>query len=374
MKNPADIELVIHTAFADTSPANISPTKHSNLFLSSEFLSALERSESVSEAKGWLPFHLQTEQLLIPAYLKNHSWGEYVFDQTWANSYAHYGYEYYPKLLAAIPFTPVPCSKIIGEQNHSTAFEVMTAVCKQQQLASWHMLFCPEQTERSENVVERLGVQFHWFNQEFGDFQDFLSTFTSRKRKNTKKERQSIGEQNIEILRVLGSDVSQQQLDFFYLCYQLTYLKRSHQPHLSQGFFEEVIKSMGNNMLFVFAQQHQDNGEVELLASALFFFDEQTLYGRYWGAIKDIPNLHFELCYYQGIEFAIQNNLRCFNPGTQGEHKIQRGFAPVFTHSYHWLAEPAFRSAISNFCAEEKLHMQSYFDACQSSLPFKDAK
>lgn len=340
-------------------------------FLHPAFFQALEASASVSEQKGWLPLHLQAEELLIPAYLKNHSWGEYVFDQTWANTYEHYGYTYYPKLLAAIPFTPVPSAKIIGKQDYPLAFDIMTSVCEQQQLASWHMLFCPQQATVADNIVERLGVQFHWFNQAFGDFQDFLSTFSSRKRKNTKKERQSIIHQNIEVFRVLGSEISQQQLDFFYVCYQLTYLKRNHQPHLSNAFFEHIVKVMGDKMLFIFAQQHQEGNAPELIASALFFFDEHTLYGRYWGATKDIPNLHFELCYYQGIDFAIQEKLQCVNPGTQGEHKIQRGFQPVFTHSYHWLAEPAFRPAIKNFCAEEKLHMQRYFAACKTALPFK---
>lgn len=362
-------DIFVHDSFP--APSKIDSPHSIPIFQRHAFLQALEDSQSVSEAQGWLPYHLQQQELLIPAYLKKHSWGEYVFDQTWANTYEHYGYPYYPKLLAATPFTPVPAHKIIGSQNYTRAFNVMTAVCEQQQLPSWHMLFCPQQSVLSENVVERLGVQFHWFNQEFGDFQDFLSTFNSRKRKNTKKERQSVIAQDIEIYQVLGSEVSKQQLAFFYLCYQLTYLKRGHQPHLSDAFFQQITRSMGQNMLFVFAEQHANESDPELIASALFFFDKHTLYGRYWGATKDIPNLHFELCYYQGIEFAIKNELRCVNPGTQGEHKIQRGFQPTFTYSYHWLAEPMFRAPIENFCAEEQEYMQRYFEECKKGLPFR---
>ena len=209
-------------------------------------------------------------------------------------------------------------------------------------------------------------MQFHWFNRDYKTFDDFLNTFTSRKRKNTRKERLSMLEQGIKIRQLKSNEITLQDLEFFYLTYQLTYLKRGHQPHLNYEFFKQIVANMTDNVLLIIASDQQED-----VACALFFYDDAQLYGRYWGATKQYNNLHFELCYYRGIEFCIQHKLKTFNPGTQGEHKIQRGFEPVLTHSYHWIKHPAFKPVIKDFCLQEQKHMLTYQQQCQQLLPFK---
>jgi predicted N-acyltransferase len=223
-----------------------------------------------------------------------------------------------------------------------------------------------KQSLRVNNVFHRNTVQFHWFNRQYHSFNEFLSTFTARKRKNVNKERLSISQQNIKVRRILGKDITSDELSFFYLTYQLTYLKRGHSPHLTADFFARALKSLANNILLVIASVDDCD-----IACAWFFFDDQQLYGRYWGCTQAHNNLHFELCYYQGIEFCIEQKLQTFNPGAQGEHKIQRGFEPVLTHSYHWIKHLGFRAAIQQFCLQERQQMQRYLIHCQQFLPFK---
>jgi predicted N-acyltransferase len=346
----------------------------SNPFLSYEFLNALEQSDSASLSRGWQPHHLtltQDDELtaVLPLYLKSHSWGEYVFDWDWAQAYERNGLEYYPKLVSTIPFTPVSSDKLISPSIElESVFQPLIDYCSEHNIASWHVLYSDEITALPENVYERNTVQFHWFNKGYESFDDYLATFASRKRKNTRKERESITKQGITVRRVTGKNITKQELDFFYLTYQLTYLKRQHTPHLTFEFFEQIVETMPDNMLLVIAS-HKD----EDIACALFFHDETHLYGRYWGSSGSFHNLHFELCYYQGIEFCIEQKLTCFNPGTQGEHKIQRGFEPVLTHSYHWVKQPEFMPAIRDFCTREQEHMRNYMNHCRTSLPFKAA-
>jgi len=343
-------------------------------FLQYDFFNVLESSESVSAKQGWQAHHftVTTENELsaiMPMYLKSHSWGEYVFDWDWADAFQRNGIDYYPKLVATIPFTPVTSTKLLSSTLHMhELFSPLIEHCQQANINSWHILYCDEiQVSLPEDVYERNTVQFHWFNRDFKTFDDFLNTFTSRKRKNTRKERLSIVKQGIEIRQLKGKEITSKDLDFFYLTYQLTYLKRGHQPHLSHAFFRKIVTQMNNNVLLIIASD-----EFEDIACALFFYDDTQLYGRYWGCTKPCNNLHFELCYYLGIEFCIQNKLKCFNPGTQGEHKIQRGFEPVLTHSYHWIKHPAFKAAIKDFCLQEQRHMLTYQQQCQQMLPFKN--
>jgi len=342
-------------------------------FLQHDFFSALEKSQSVSPKQGWQPHHLivTTESeitALMPMYLKSHSWGEYVFDWDWADAFNRHGIEYYPKLVATLPFTPVTSEKLLSsELNMNDIFEPLITHCQQENINSWHILYCPElKTSLPEDVYQRHTVQFHWFNRDYKSFDDFINTFTSRKRKNTRKERQSIIKQGITIRQLQNNEISQQDLEFFYLTYQLTYLKRGHQPHLSFDFFKQIVASKSNNVLLIIASDEQED-----IACALFFYDYTQLYGRYWGCIKQVNNLHFELCYYKGIEFCIRNELTSFNPGTQGEHKIQRGFEPVLTHSYHWVKHPSFKAPIKDFCQQEQEHMLMYQEQCRKMLPFK---
>ena len=356
------------------------------------FFKALEASQSVSTARGWQPHHMVIENDgvidgIMPLYLKQHSWGEYVFDWDWARAFEDNNIAYYPKLVGTIPFTPLTSHKLFANNPSSTKLSLaellpsLISHCQQHEINSWHILFCPEiesdskQTENGqsvsmaklpEDVYQRHTVQFHWFNRGYACFDDFLATFTSRKRKNTRKERASIKQQGITIRQLQGQDITAQDVDFFYLTYQLTYLKKGHQPHLNFDFFRQIFKNLADNILLIIAS-HEDND----VACALFFYDDTHLYGRYWGCQESFKNLHFELCYYQGIAFCIEQNLQCFNPGTQGEHKIQRGFEPILTHSYHWVKDAAFQDAIREFCQRECEHMQSYQQQCRQALPFK---
>lgn len=337
------------------------------------FACNLERSQSVSIEQGWQPHHLVVcdqnhVSAIMPMYLKSHSWGEYVFDWSWADAYQEHNLNYYPKLVATCPFTPIESTKLFS--NHIDIVELLNSLsdhCLQNDINSWHLLFTEQITKPlPNNIYERNTVQFHWFNRNYETFNDFLNTFTSRKRKNTLKERKSVTQQGLTIRQLTGDEITTDDLKSFYLTYQLTYLKRGHQPHLSYSFFELCLENMASNILLIIA----NNGE-EDIASALFFFDDQQLFGRYWGSTKPYKNLHFELCYYRGIEFCIENKLKRFNPGTQGEHKIQRGFKPVLTYSYHWIKHIPFRLAVENFCKQEQQHMLMYQQRCSNLLPFK---
>ena len=342
-------------------------------FLRYDFFNALEKSNSASAKQGWQAHHLVATNInevtaVMPMYLKSHSWGEYVFDWDWADAFKRNDIDYYPKLVATIPFTPVSSDKLLASQLQvHELFAPLIEHCQQENINSWHILYCDEiKTALPEDVYQRNTVQFHWFNRDYETFDDFLNTFTSRKRKNTRKERLSIIEQEIDIRQLKNNEITQQDLEFFYLTYQLTYLKRGHQPHLSYEFFKQIVADMSDNILLIIASHEQED-----IACALFFYDDSQLYGRYWGCTKHYNNLHFELCYYLGIEFCIQNKLQSFNPGTQGEHKIQRGFEPVLTYSYHWVKHAPFRMAIKNFCQQEQQHMLTYQEQCQQVLPFR---
>ena len=342
-------------------------------FLGYDFVNALEKSQSVCSQQGWQPHHLVATAdsnvlAIMPLYLKSHSWGEYVFDWDWADAFKHYNIDYYPKLVATIPFTPVNSNKLLSSDlDLCHMFEPLIQHCEQQNINSWHLLYCDEiKTPLPEDVYQRNTVQFHWFNRNYQSIDDFFNTFTSRKRRSTRQERLSIFQQGITIRRLTKHEITDKDLDFFYLTYQLTYLKRGHQPHLTAAFFKEIVNDDECNILLLVA-----SNELEDIACALFFYDDEQLYGRYWGCTEYYNNLHFELCYYQGIEFCIENNLTSFNPGTQGEHKIQRGFEPILTYSYHWIKHPAFKDAIKDFCLQEQDHMRTYQAQCAQLLPFK---
>ena len=338
------------------------------------FFQCLETSGSVANSQGWQPHHLQLRSndeneinAILPMYVKSHSWGEYVFDCTWAEAYQKHNIPYYPKLVATTPFTPVTTNKLLSNDITLTdVFELLTHHCQHQPLNSWHLLYCPPARQETNDVYQRNTVQFNWLNYNYRDFDDFLSGFTARKRKNTRKERLSIAQQNILIRRVMGKDISEKELTFFYLTYQLTYLKRGHTPHLSFAFFKLMVTKLPEHILLIIATCSGED-----IACAWFFFDETNLYGRYWGCTQSYNNLHFELCYYQGIEFCIENNLSLFHPGTQGEHKISRGFEPKLITSYHWIKHPGFKPAIKAFCQQEQQQMHNYQAQCQQLLPFK---
>jgi len=342
-------------------------------------LAALEDSKSCSRETGWQPYHasLWEDDLLIaamPLYLKNHSYGEYVFDWAWADAYQRNNREYYPKLITCIPFTPASGPRILSAKPLEQVLPIFVEAIQGEALrlgcSSWHCLFPHSDvhnllTERS--ISARLGSQFHWFNRDYENFDDFLSTFTSRKRKNLRKERQKVAAQGITLEVKTGDTVSADEWLLFYQLYHRTYFKRSgRQGYLSEAFFELLAENMPEQLVMVIAS-HDDRK----VAAALCFRDSDTLYGRYWGCSEEFDFLHFETCYYQGIEFAIREGLQRFDPGAQGEHKIQRGFEPVQTFSNHWIVAEDFRAAVGGFLIREREGVLGYIADAEGYLPFK---
>lgn len=359
-----------------------------NPFLRFEFLAALEDSQCVgSTNNGWLPHYALLEDqnrllAIAPIFQKMHSYGEYVFDWSWADAYQRHGLRYYPKLVWAIPFTPSTGPRIISKaQPQQQALfvqqiaQALTHHCQHQHFSSWHCLF-PElntqqaisHTPTSLPIMARTSCQFHWFNEGYQDFAHYLDKFTSRKRKNIKKERARLKSMNVQLLTKVAEQITATDLEFFYNCYQLTYAKRNSRGYLTLEFFELILKTMPEQLVLVQAQQ-----EGTSLASALYFKDSNNLYGRYWGCLEEFDSLHFECCYYQGIEYCIEHNIGHFDPGTQGEHKISRGFEPTICYSQHWIAHPQFSQAINDFLLAEKSDVQNYMTQVTSNLPFKTA-
>lgn len=351
-------------------------------FVQHEYLQLLETSHSACTDTGWQPFHLlirdHQKQLLaaLPLYIKTHSYGEYVFDWSWADAYRRYGFQYYPKLLSAIPFTPVTGARLLckSEEQRIALWPLVAAhleqQCTQLGLSSFHLLFPSNKLKQASgdaSWLARQSVQFQWFNRDYRCFEDFTNTFTSRKRKNLKKERNKIIDQGIAVERLSKAQLTTEYMDEFYQFYKQTYLKRSgHEGYLSQAFFTGLLVHLPQNIMLVRAVKNDT-----AIAGALYFYDETGLYGRYWGSIEEIDALHFECCYYQGIEFCIEHKLPLFNPGTQGEHKIQRGFEPIICHSQHWIVDTQFREAIARFTQQETEHVQHYQKEAATLLPFK---
>jgi len=349
-------------------------------FLRHEFLSALEQSGSVSEQTGWEPAHLLVTDenelvAFMPLYLKRHSWGEYVFDHQWAQAYQQQGIDYYPKWLTAIPLTPCQGERIVFAEavNPVEVMQLLLDFIKQRSdqlgISSWHCLFPVEQQAellRSLGLSLREGVQFHWFNRGYGDFNDFLQTLNAGKRKMLKRERRRVSEQGVSLLRIAGPDVSEVQWRAFFQFYTMTYLKRGSQPYLNPAFFQQIAATMGEQLLLVLAVK-DDN----YIAAALSFVGADTLYGRYWGCHEEYNSLHFEVCYYQGLDYCIEHGLKRFDSGAQGEHKIARGFEPITTYSAHWIKDARFAKAIDHFLGREQQAMRLYKQDAASYLPFK---
>lgn len=355
-------------------------------FLRFEFLALLEDSQCIgSPNSGWLPHYAllerQNEILAIaPVFQKLHSYGEYVFDWGWADAYQRHGLKYYPKLVWAIPFTPSTGPRIIsqGKPEQQVLYQqliaqALTEFCQHHHFSGWHCLF-PQQsgnkaiaeTPSQLTIMSRTSCQFHWFNESFKDFSHYLEKFTSRKRKNIKKERSRLRDNGFHFLTKTANEITSTDIETFYHCYQLTYAKRNMKGYLSLEFFQLILQSMPEQLMLI--QAHQADTP---LASALYFKDSDNLYGRYWGCLEEFDSLHFECCYYQGIEYCIKNDLSHFDPGTQGEHKISRGFEPTLCHSQHWIAHPQFSQAIKDFLLEDRLEIENYMTQAISHLPFK---
>ncbi len=356
--------------------------KNNNLqpFQQLAFWRALE-THAANASSGWAISHLiikDNDQIVgfMPLFIKTHQRGEYVFDHAWADAYARYGLNYFPRLVSSIPFTPVVGERVLLLDGYDLAlvwpliFQQITELARQCRASSWHGLFIDSAlltiVSQDQRLAIRKNCQFLWSNKQYQQFDDFLLELTAKKRKNIKVERAKLGNQHIHCACLEGVDISEADWRIFYQCYVNTYLVRGQRPYLTLNFFVEIGKSMPDNLMLLMAY-HNDKA----IAAALFFKDDSRLYGRYWGALQHVDFLHFEVCYYQGIEYAIKHGLHYFDPGTQGEHKLIRGFAPIYTYSVHWLENPAFMDAIHTFCGEEKTHIEAYYQAALESMPFK---
>lgn len=359
-----------------------------NPFTRYAFLDALETSKCVGIESGWLPMHLlitQGEDLVavMPMYLKTHSYGEYVFDWAWAQAYERHQMDYYPKLVCAVPFTPI-CGTRIGFSDRLDSIQrqslvrqlgdYMAQLLDQIGGSSWHHLFHTKQEQQllaNAGYLTRLGTQFHWRNRGYANFDAFVGQMSSRKRKNILKERRQLQGRGLSFTFIEGQELRPSDLQHFYQCYRATYYKRSgHAGYLNLAFFTELVAAMGDVMRLLVVSQQNELGSVPV-AAALYFVSEDTLYGRYWGALVELDGLHFETCYYQGIEYAIANGLDNFDAGAQGEHKVLRGFEPIETYSAHEVLDDGFRVAIEDFTQQEKRQITSYMMQLRQALPYK---
>jgi predicted N-acyltransferase len=350
-------------------------------FLRHEFLALLESTGCTDRTSGWLPLHATLYRgdnliALMPLYLKSHSYGEYVFDWSWADAWRRHGLNYYPKLVTAVPFTPATGPRLClasGEERavvYPILLQAIRQMAQEQGASSWHVLFpepdASEALERAGTSI-RVASQFHWINRGYTCFDDFLAEFNSRKRKSLKRERRRVEEQGIEMRVIEGEQITAADWERFYFFYQMTYTKRSgHGGYLNREFFLGLGAAIGKQCVLVMAYQEQ-----QAVAGALYFRSADTLYGRYWGCEQELDCLHFETCYYQGIEYAIKHSLQRFDPGAQGEHKIQRGFTPIKTWSNHWIADPGFADAIADFSRREQQQIDNYISSASTYLPFK---
>jgi predicted N-acyltransferase len=310
----------------------------------------------------------------MPLYEKSHSWGEFVFDWSWAQAYQRAGLDYYPKLISAIPFTPAPSTRLLlsdGEDRQLVADLLSSAIqlADDTDCSSLHVLF-PDAEElpllRESGLQLRKDCQFHWHNQGYRNFEDFLAKFSSAKRKKVKRERRRVAEDGITFRWLHGEDADRALWKDVYQLIAVTFLRRGSMPYFDLEFFLEVSKRLPGSILLALAEK-QGN----LIAAAVFYESDNVLYGRYWGADAHYNSLHFETCYYQGIDYCIEKGLQVFEPGTQGEHKISRGFSPVSTWSAHWLAHPQFADAIEQYLDAEERHIDQYIDAVDSHSPYK---
>ena len=399
-------------------------------FMSFAFWQALAETGAIGERAGWLPIFILVHRVnddtkdaalqpvaVLPVFIKGHHRGEFVFDHSWAEAYARYGLDYYPRLVTSVPYTPITGQRLwlakgerLNEEIIKTAIAGVDDIAQQVGASSWHGLFVTpnlasmattsmptesdieralaaqergvESAPIEMPIFERQGCQFLWQNkdllndsQPFADFDAFLMTLKAKKRKTIRAERRKVAEQGIICQRKIGDAISDADWKAFYHCYVMTYAVRGQQPYLTIDFFMALAASMSEHIML--AQALDASGEI--IASSLFLYDtpnsgsvdnSATLYGRYWGALGEYDSLHFELCYYQGIEFAIEQGLASFDPGTQGEHKLVRGFIPTTTHSLHRIYDPRFVPAIGDFCARDRMHMAQYRKQAHEALPF----
>ena len=343
-------------------------------FIQYSFLKALENSGCVGRDLGWTPKHLvkSNENVLsgfMPMYIKNNSHGEFVFDHSWSYALNRAGRNYYPKLLTAIPFTPCETRKIITESDANEYVEKIIEFMEEKNIESWHVLYPDADLKElflENKLIERFGYKFIWKNKQYETFNDYLNIFKSRQRKNIKNERKKISDLNITFQIKESDSLTLEDWEEFFKFYKNTYEERLQRPYLNIDFFKEIHKFKKILKPVIFFAVHDD----KKIAGSLCFIGNDTLYGRHWGSSFNIDSLHFETCFYQGIEFCIDKKIKYFDPGVQGEHKIRRGFEPIRTSSFHYIKENDFRNAIIEFCEKEEVEINRYLKACERYTPF----
>lgn len=356
--------------------------KDQHPLLSHAFLYAMEQYGCLTVESGWIPRYLVVEEqgellAAMPLYEKTNSWGEFVFDHAWADAYARHGLDYYPKLVSAIPFSPVFGQKLLlkpgcEQQLYPVLLDALYQVAEQVGASSAHILFPPEAEQRyfeQQGWLSRHDCQYHWENDGYTSFDDFLSKLSHKKRKNIRQERRKVEEAGVIFRQLDGTTANSEDWHRFTRFYDSTYERKWGAPIFNQPFFESVAKKLGNRMVLILA----DRGE-ECVAGALMYRSDSVLYGRHWGCSEYHPALHFETCYYQGIEYCIREGIQVFEPGAQGEHKIARGFHPVRTHSAHWIKDSRFRPAIKQFCKQESKAVEQHIETLELHTPYKKAE
>lgn len=375
-----------------SSPADVSPDAWNALlaaeaepspFMRHEYLAALNDSRSATPESGWMPQFVtlwQGEQLqaACPFYIKDHSYGEYVFDWAWANAYEQHGLAYYPKAVVAVPFTPVPGTRLLARdaQSRTLLVQGLVALCKQEELSSLHLLFgadadiaaCTE-----AGLMLRNTVQFHWTNAQYPDFDAFLASLSHDKRKKIRQERRKVADAGVSFRWSRGTDISKADWDFFYRCYERTYREHDNPPYLTRDFFRRMADTMPEAWLLFVAERNGKPMATSLIALSTQPDAPLVAYGRYWGALERVDCLHFEACYYQPLAWCIEHGAQRFEGGAQGEHKMARALMPVKTTSAHWLAHPAFADAVERFLEREGAGIENYMDHLGERSPFKAA-
>lgn len=375
-KNSPAFSLEIITSINDIVASDWDALTDGTPLISHAFLSALENSASIGQGTGWMPHSLifkQNNQLVgaMPLYLKSHSYGEYVFDWAWADAYQRSGLDYYPKLLSAIPFSPITSSRLLSHEPEVQLLMIkaLENVLRENQLSSAHILFPDENSATQLEVagwLKRTGIQFRWQNKCYQNFEDFLTTLSHDKRKKIHQERKKIAQAGVVCRQIKGINATEDDWDFFYQCYNNTYREHHSTPYLTRPFFELIGKNMPQYILLIVAEISGNP-----VACTLNIYNQHTLYGRYWGAVKFISGLHFELCYYQAQQFCIAENITYFEGGAQGEHKLARGFEPRPTCSFHKISHPDFESAIQQFLDKEGEGVAAYTSELEERAPFK---
>lgn len=377
----SQLSFVWYRGLQEISPVEWQAVAGNHPMLDYRFLLAFEASAAVGQQTGWIPYHLTVfdgGQLLAaaPCYIKTHSYGEYVFDWSWADAYEQAGGQYYPKLISAIPFSPVTGPRLLIHPHCAepkvladVMLSQMQALCQAHDLSGVHVLFPDDVSAKisaDAGWLRRNGVQFRWENSGYPDWEAFLASLNRDKRKKIRQERHKVSQQGVDCREVSGVEVTKAELALFYQCYCNTYYRHGSNPYLPMTFFEQISRDMPEHFrLFIAAQDGED------IAASLCILGSDTLYGRYWGSLREISCLHFELCYYQPQLFCIRHGIRYFEGGAQGVHKLARGFAPYSTCSYHYLSHPEFRQSVARFLDREAGTMQNYVDELEERSPYK---